>query len=161
MNKTKKGFFLAEETLKIVIAVIVIVFLIYFVASLYFSAKDTENLKFAEQSLKYLTDQIGLKTAEIQIYNPTGWSILSWPFENKLPLSCSNLGWEKCLCICKKPLLANNANYLDNCEQTGSKAICAESNFTVIGKGGAQIPIIIENPPLNLGIDYDNKKISQ
>ena len=53
MKQDKKGFFLAEETLKIVIAVIVIIFLIYFLASLYFSGKDSEELKFAEDSLNY------------------------------------------------------------------------------------------------------------
>ena len=121
MNKTKRGFFLAEETLKIIIAVIVIVFLVYFLVSLYFSNKDSENMKFAEDSLKYLTAQLDIKAAEVQIYNPKGWSILSWPYGDKKLLSCSNLGWKSCLCICKTPTITAISNYLDNCEQTGKQ----------------------------------------
>jgi len=48
----KKGFLLAEETLKIVVAVISITFLIYFLTSLYFARIDGENLRKAEAVLK-------------------------------------------------------------------------------------------------------------
>jgi len=157
--KSRKGLFLAEETLKIVIAVIVIAFLVYFLVSLYFSNRNAEEMKFAQESLTYLAEQINLKSAEVNIYNPDGWSILSWPYGGKMPLSCFNLGWKNCLCICDKPFIATNENYLENCDETGSSGICVESSFSVIGDGSQQ-PIIIENPPVTIKIDYGNKTIS-
>ena len=161
MIKRKNGFFLAEETLKIIIAVIVIIFLAYFLYSLYSSNKDAENLKFAQSSLNYLLEQINAKSENVQIDNPDSWTILSWPFEDKRPLSCSNLGWKNCICICKETYVEDISNYLDNCEETGSIAVCAESDFVVHENGNSQLPIVIQDAPIMLKIDYTNKKISK
>ena len=50
-KKNKKGMLLAEETLKTVIAVIVIVFLVYFLVNLYFEKLQGDALKKSEQLL--------------------------------------------------------------------------------------------------------------
>lgn len=141
-NKTcKKGFFLAEETLKIVIAVIVILFLIYFLASLYFSGKDSEDMKFAESSVKYLVEQMNLKTTEVQIFNPEGWIITAWK-KGELPVSCSNLGWENCICICEDK---------DTCNEQG---FCSNYNKEIFINDGS---IEIDNSPITLEINYGDK----
>ncbi|OGJ12134.1 hypothetical protein A3K62_00200 [Candidatus Pacearchaeota archaeon RBG_16_35_8] len=158
--KTRQAIFLAEETLKIVLAVIVIGFLIYFLVSLYFANSADEDLKFAEESLNFLVQQMNAKVEEVQIYNPKGWSILSWPYADMKPASCTDLGWENCLCICENPVGYTFEGYLDNCEGTGDTAICVENSFVVIG-GASQAPILIENPAVTLRIDYDNKRISK
>ena len=44
--KNKKGFLLAEETLKIILAVIAIGFLAYLLFSIYKSGSDSKNLEF-------------------------------------------------------------------------------------------------------------------
>lgn len=154
----KKGLWLAEETLKIIVAVIVIIFLIYFLVSLYYSNKDAENQKFAESSLSSLVEQISLKKSTADIYNPEGWVIISWPYNGQMPKACSNLEWQKCLCICKSPALFGN--YLNNCEETGKNAICVQSDFTVRGTDGKIGPLEIDTPPLVLSIDYSSKTIS-
>ena len=154
--KNKKGFLLAEETLKIVIALISIGLLVYLLISLYLSNKDEQNLELAKSSLEHLSKQINSKTSEVEVYNPDGWSLLSWPYEGKVPLSCSNLGWGNCLCICKTPLVRRNKNYLENCDGNG---ICSETKNLVVKKGDIQLPIEIDNPPLKLKINYGEEII--
>ena len=115
-DMAKKGFFLAEETLKMVLALIGLGILIYFLSSLYSANKDSKNLEFAKSSLDYLADQINIKNQKIDIYNPTGWLITSWPrkidvsflffgyfypkTEERMPRYCLNLNWANCICIC-------------------------------------------------------------
>ena len=146
----KKGFFLAEETLKLVIAVICIGVLIYLLASIYFNNRDEKDLEFAKASLESLVEQINAGSSEAQIYNPGEWSLMSWPAEGKIPLSCSNVGWNICICICKGSWFGSN---LDNCEDMGT---CLENSqgFMIANS------IEIKNPPITLNIDKENKKIT-
>ncbi len=153
IKKDKRGFLLAEETLKIVLAVIVIGFLVYLLASLYFSNQEARELKFADSSAKRLTEDLNLKNPEAQIFNPEGWAITSWKKGN-MPLSCSNLNWEICICLCKKQsdffgLIKNTA--FDNCNK---KSSCLEYSKEIFIKEGS---IFIENPPITLEINYGDK----
>ena len=160
--KNNRGFLLAEETLKIIIAVICIGFLAYFLISVYMKSKTDENLEFARASLEHLMKEAdSIKNGEmrnVEIWNPKDWVVVSWPhlseqsWGNKYlfgmfgdagginvnPLSCSNLGWENCLCIC------NGKNYED-CDKEG---ICFQNDFKVDGNS-----IKIENLPLQLKIE--------
>ncbi|MBU0893857.1 MAG: hypothetical protein KKF48_04040 [Nanoarchaeota archaeon] len=101
----KKGFLLAEETLKIILAVIVMGFLIYFLTALYFTKINDQKKVQAEQLLKTSGESIEMKInnlkkinpAERQLVNPKGWSLFGF-VNNKKPNSC--LG-KNCLCICE------------------------------------------------------------
>lgn len=154
-KKNKNGFFLAEETLKIIIAVIVIGFLIYFLVSLYFSNTDEENMQFAESSTKYLIEQMNAQTKEVQIFNPKGWIITAWKIGNEMPMQCSNLGWENCICICEDDSnwdigIAKNTD-LDDCN---AESYCSEYNKEIfINKASIEI----DNPPITLEINYEDK----
>jgi len=109
----KKGFLLAEETLKIILSVIAITFLVYFLMSLYNGNKDAKDLELAQASLEHLMEEINAKSPVVDIYNPKGWGISVWPHDvmrgilffkkhnTEMPLSCFNLGWEECICICE------------------------------------------------------------
>jgi hypothetical protein len=102
----KRGFLLGEETLKIIIALICIVFLIYFLVSLYYSKVNEQKLKEAEALLKDSPESIEAKIdnlenvnpAERQLVNPKGWYLFSFTQEQK-PNSCVG---KNCLCICPK-----------------------------------------------------------
>ena len=146
LRKNRKGFLLAEETLKIILAVIAISFLAYFLFSLYSSNQDSKKLEFAKESLSFLVKEINDGKTEVDVYNPEGWIVSSWPQAGERPLSCSNIGLESCLCICK----GNNA---DECDDKG---ICSENEFSV--EGG---DIKIKDPPLALVIDQENMQISK
>jgi hypothetical protein len=116
LEKNRKGFLLAEETLKIVIAVISIGFLVYFLSSLYFANKTSAELEQAKASLDFLVKEVNAGSAEVILYNPKGWVLTSWN-EGKLPNRCSNLGWKECLCMSDKEnqavkFLKNTAGYV-------------------------------------------------
>ncbi len=169
----KRGIWLAEETLKIIIAVIVIIFLAFFLASLYYANKDAEDLKFAEASIDYLFEQINAKSITADIYNPKEWALMSWPYagEKEIPNSCLNLGWKSCICIVKDIGMFTEAwstlpftdspreRYL---QQSDDNGVCRENkqNFVVkLGESQGIIPINEDSPTIN--INYEGKSISQ
>ena len=154
----KKGFLLGEETLKIVLAVIAIGFLVFFLVSLYSSHTQTKDLELAEASLEHLIEGIDLGNQEIEIYNPVGgainWFILSWPFNDFIPNTCSNVGWENCICICKGGRKGEE-RFVSRCDEGG---ICLENDFKIEGDENY---IKIENPPLILTIHEETKTITK
>jgi hypothetical protein len=157
-RKDKRGFLLAEETLKMVIAVIAIGFLIYFLTSIYLKSKESKDLELAKASLEHLIEEINLGHDEVEIYNPKGWWISSWPYEDNSPKFCKNLGWNECICICDEPWINSASNFLDLCDEKG---ICLENvkKLVVRADGDYQSPIEIKNPPIKLNIDLENKII--
>ncbi len=96
--KNKKGMMLAEETLKTVIAVIVIIFLVYFLVSLYFGNLNEERQKSAEAVLERVSEIIKSSnvSGEVRAIGPAGWTIFSFT-ELEKPNSCAG---KNCLCIC-------------------------------------------------------------
>jgi len=170
--KNKNGFLLGEETLKVVIAVICILFLVYLLAHIYYTNKDSRDLKLATASLENLIRDINSGKNSTEVYNPSGWRIVSWDGENtpvevtgaKIPASCLNMGWSSCLCICK-PLrssgISKNVMTPKLCDDNG---ICLKSSFAVEASAGANSAegvIGIENPPVQLEIDQVNGVIGK
>jgi hypothetical protein len=170
MKIDKKGFLLAEETLKIILAVIAIGFLAFLLFSLYNANKTAKDLELAKESLDFLIQEINAQRAEAEIYNPKGWIILSWPYgvSGEIPLSCSNLAWSNCICIAddisavsrtmsKIPFIASEREKL--LKKSDKKGTCLENPQ----KFEIDSPIKIKDPPITLLIDYDNdnKKISK
>lgn len=89
---------LVEETLKMIIAVIAIGFLIYFLVSLYFAKVQGNELNQANADIGYLKEVINGKVKNATLNNPVGWHIFSFTEGNK-PNACAG---ENCLCICDK-----------------------------------------------------------
>ena len=159
LKKNRKGFLLAEETLKIILAVISIGFLVYFLGALYFANQNDEKLEQAKASLEHLVSEINSmeegEVRKVEIYNPSSqlipledWFITNWPHkqDGKFPESCNK---NKCVCICEK----DGGLDVGDCNDEG---ICLENDFMVEDE-----KIKIENPPLNLLIDKLNKKITK
>ena len=101
----KGGFLLAEETLKLILAFISIVFLSYFLIALYDFGKNSKETELAKASLEHLAGKIEENAFDVSIYNPSGWYITSWPVFSKSkklsPKYCRNMEWENCICICR------------------------------------------------------------
>jgi len=158
----KQGFLLAEETLKIVIAVICLAFLAYFLTSLYFKNQESKELELAKASLEHLIDEINAKTPQVEIYNPKGWVISSWSKGN-MPNSCSNLGWNDCICICNEDTDTRRINGLKkDCDESGicleiSKSISIEGERNWYKKDLVN-SIVIKPLPKKLIINGDNIK---
>lgn len=155
----KRGFLLGEETLKIVIAVICIGFLVYFLTSMYFRTQGDVKLEQAEATLDRLIEEINAKSPDVEIYNPEGWVVVSWPHNvlkgtiglrkvvNDIPNSCKNLGWNDCICICKSTLALNLEG--QDCDKKG---VCRQNSMKMNGE-----VIKIDPIPLILKINYGNE----
>jgi hypothetical protein len=98
--KDRRGFLLGEETLKIIISVIAMIFLIYLLASLYYNSSKNKDLNLAKESVEYIVKEAKIGSEEIQIYNPEKWFILNHPEESGF------------LCICKTLV---SCDVEDNC----------------------------------------------
>ena len=160
--KSKRGFLLAEETLKVILAVIAIGFLVFLLFSLYRAGKDSKDLELAKESLGFLEQEIVAEKASVDIYNPKGWNLGVWPHpvivsrylglskevEVQYPKSCENLGWTSCICICED-------NNEESCDENGA-CFNNEKKFEINGGN-----IEIKDPPIILSIDYQNKMISK
>jgi hypothetical protein len=117
----KKAFLLGEETVKIVIAVVCIIFLIALLVSIYFSVSGNQQAKEAEASMKDILipeinkiDNGGEANAEgILVPNPAGWYIFSFADGEKKPNKCAG---ENCICICS----ADWFNQLKTCDSKGA-----------------------------------------
>ncbi len=124
----KKGFLLAEETLKIIIALIGISFLVLFLTSLYFTnikqqklEQANQELKNSEESIQNIIKRVG-EEREKNIISPVGWFLLS--FTGKVtPDSCTG---PNCICICEGVSDNFIINYWEEWEKRQAKQ-CTES----------------------------------
>jgi hypothetical protein len=102
--KDKKGFLLGEETVKIVIAVICIVFLIALLVVIYFAVSGSQEKKEAAASINITKNEIkrvdaggeAIATGTL-IPNPGGWYLFSFVDGDKKPNLCAG---ENCVCLC-------------------------------------------------------------
>ncbi len=152
----KRGFLLAEETLKIILAVISIGFLAYLLFSIYSVRRESRDLELAKSSLEHLIKEIDVGATEVDIYNPADswWYVVSWPIIGEKPLYCENIGWEKCLCICKfsTAQMVSPSKLSSLCD---NKGVCMESSAYVNNNG--DFYIWIEKAPLTLKINNERE----
>lgn len=137
-NKDKRGFLLAEETLKIIIALIAIVFLAYFLVQIYLSKVNGDKLQQAEallidsqESLEILMNNVGEgNSLSRTVIEPEGWYIFSFSGEMSKPNSCSG---ENCVCICDNALWDgfDGTNQQEKCDDGG--ACLAQSDLGEFG----------------------------
>ena len=148
----KNGFLLAEETLKIIIAVICIAFLVYLLIALYTSNQEGKDKDFARSSLELILNNVKSKTASVEIFNPRKAFILSWPSDGKMPKVCENAGWENCLCICKTKFYQTNK--IENFANSCSDCVCSQTSERIVIE--PQEGIEIKNLPVILNLDYSS-----
>ena len=131
LRSNKRAFLLAEETLKIIIAVIAIVFLIGFITALYMTFQSGQKEKEAQATLEKLKEAIDNNQDEFVIYNPKDWLLISWPLEGESvsPRICSINQWENCLCISSARFTKRVGNLAEE-----SKS-CVEISERIIVKG--------------------------
>ena len=117
--KNKKGFLLAEETLKIVVAIICLIFLIYLLGAIYSSNVSARKIEEATETLSRMNTLISsLEEGESEsqdILDPTGWHLYSF-VEGEKPNSC--LG-HSCLCICDNVLTTLITSQSEKCDDKG------------------------------------------
>ncbi len=98
-GRDKRGFLLGEYTLKIIIAVLSIILLLYLLFIFYSSFTEKQNFKRAESTLGSLDEKmIDAKSGEISLplLEPNGWRLISYSGIEK-PDACT----ENCICLCE------------------------------------------------------------
>jgi hypothetical protein len=118
--KDKNGFLLGEETLKILIAVICLIFLISILIAVYnsnTSAKKVEEAKAILSRVETIISSLEEGAIEKQdVPNPKGWHLYSFIREEK-PNSCLN---NNCLCICDNVLIGAISSQAKKCDNKGA-----------------------------------------
>lgn len=100
-GKNKKGFLLGEFTLKLIIAIMGILILIYLLFRLYSAFSNEDKLAQAGATLDALETQLnavngGVGSLSYLLVSPKSWVFVNYP--GGRPTSC---GGSPCLCICK------------------------------------------------------------
>jgi hypothetical protein len=156
--KNKKGFLLGEETLKVVIAVICIAFLVYLLVAVYFSVTGNQKMKEAGASINNLIsteieriNNGGTSNTEgILIPNPSDWYIFSFVGDDKKPNSCIE---QNCLCICEESFPDMFDWQLKRCDDKGiciNVANLEKFERIKIDKAGVQLSIQKVNDKLEI-----------
>ncbi len=152
----KKGNLLPEETLKIVIAVICIGFLIILIVSIYFSLTGAEKTKQAETQIsnpngfiKTILRTVEGNTTFKLVPNPADWYIFSFKGDRK-PNLCTG---QNCICICEDVLYIFDwqKRLINKCDDKGACALI--SNFRDFEK------IKIEKTGTNVSADKINGEL--
>lgn len=146
MLSRRNGFLLAEETLKMVVALIAITFLIYFLTSLYFakinSAKQEQAnriLSDSDESLKKTIENLNDgEKREFLLDSPRGWFFLTFT-GNEKPNSCTR---EKCACICNSVYIKTQ---IEKCDEPNNGVCVSVQN--------------LQSPDLKISIEEDLTKI--
>jgi hypothetical protein len=120
----KRGFFLAEETMKIILAVICLGFLIFVLGKMYYSYATDKETQQAKDTLGRIEKEINSmnegEPRDIIVYSPASgfvktWVLISFSGKEK-PLFCSEKNWESCLCICEH-LKTSYTSIKDRCNE--------------------------------------------
>jgi hypothetical protein len=153
-KKNRRGFLLAEETLKIIVAVICMVFLVYILIAVYNSKTSANKIEDAKDILSRIETIVSfLEEGAIEsqdVLNPKGWHLYSFVGEEK-PNSC--LG-NNCLCICDNVIINAISSQAKKCD---SKGAC----ISIVNLGAPEIDleIIGAEEPLFIGIRKQNENI--
>ena len=99
----RRGMLLASETLKMILGIISIGFLVFLLTSLYFANVDSKNLVDAKATIERVSqvaERVGsgeISFETINAVSPAGWNFFSFTEAETKPNSCAN---QNCLCIC-------------------------------------------------------------
>ena len=128
--KSKRGNMLPEETLKIILGVIVIGFLVYLLAAIYFTSSDSKKLEQATSLVERIGEIIiDIENLENKINEthfgatPFGWYVFGFIGEELKPNQCSG---NNCLCVCKKVKVNNVGKIIKDrqVQKCGEKGAC-------------------------------------
>ena len=118
----KEGFLLMDETVKIIIAVICLLFLVALFGIIYNVKNKAEEKRYAEDTLARIEEVINALKEDQSIVqdliNPKGWFLISFTGNEPKPNLCIE---KDCLCICEMGLMLSNSvvKQAKNCDKLG------------------------------------------
>ena len=107
MIRNNHGEILVNETLKIILSVIAIGFLVFFLTSLYSAKVHNKDFIAATNTIERIDLVANAGGGEIDALTPAGWSLFSFVRRDR-PNSCAE---KSCLCLCDDVF---EYNFLDN-----------------------------------------------
>jgi len=147
--RSKRGMLMAKTVVKIIISLICVGLLVYLLVSLYYPRKDAQDLEKAEKTLTEMMDMLVAGEAAYDALKPPlssyrgDWILVKWPFPEDsgrvIPLKCSGVGWDDCVCICKVELGSIlRRNYDALAEKCNEKTFCLDidSGFKISQNNG-------------------------
>lgn len=152
MNKRGDGTWFMEESMKTLLAVICIGFLIFILGKMAYTYFNDKELEQAKDSLSKIEKDISNmndgESLEAVIYSPSPGVIAgTWDYwvligfdGGALPKPCSSKGWKTCLCMCKNSWMGN---YAEKCLDVGT---CVSPGGKSVSSGKVEIskvPIFI------------------
>ena len=115
-KRDKKGELLVNETLKIILSVIVIGVLVFFLTSLYFSKVYDEKFLSAQSTIERISEIVDAGGGEVDALVPKDWSVFAFVMAEK-PNSCAG---QSCLCLCDSPSWYEvRTTQLEECSEKG------------------------------------------
>jgi len=160
-----KGAMNWEQLVKLVFGVLCLIIIIWAIVKVYNWDFGGSELAKAKSTLKEL--EYGLNEAraggkpEIMVFTPNDWWIIAWPYQQRTEKPKKDCE-KNCFCICKVPSISQNLKGLDAlaelCDKTGACVNLDEKVKTMrLGLlwGTNNAPIVIEEPPVNLEITYN------
>lgn len=150
----KRGFFLAEETMKIMIAVICIGLLLFVLGKMYYTYTFTKDVQQAKDTLARIETEINSMKEdgqrEIMIYSPEPslstvdyWILISFD-DTKKPKFCTEKGWKNCLCFCKNIWVERLKTYESKCDETNVCAYFSGKELPSFKKELREIPVSLK-----------------
>lgn len=116
--KNKKGFLLGEYTLKVIIAVLCLLLLVYLlfrVYSNYDKKKDLDNaVKSIESLIGKMNEARGNSPQSVTLLEPSKWILIYYKDKINRPGLCVG----SCICLCEKTFFERNQ--IIGCEEKGS-----------------------------------------
>ena len=145
MKKSKKAM-VAQEVLRIVIAVACIFLLVYMAVKLYEIFTLKGDLEKARAELANIGGKIdvvmkeadsntnGTASTEYLLLSPQNWMLTGWPYQSSSSAVnvqyCISQGWKKCLCMCDVGVIrvatiykATPSNVAESCD---ANKVCIE-----------------------------------
>jgi hypothetical protein len=151
----KRGFFLAEETMKIILAVICLGFLIFVLGKMYYSYSIGKEEQQAKDTLARIETEINSMKEdgqrEIMIYNPDSWFLVGFSGQ-EMPNFCIEKKWNTCLCACSKTIKPWVIGIKDKCDNEGTCVYFPGKQLTI-----SQIDL--ENLPISLSIRQTGNQV--
>jgi len=144
IKKSKKGFFLWDETGKILLSVFAIIILLAFSVKLFGIFSSANNEKTAEKVLEnialkldYLqSSSYSLDEIEVLVSSPGIWALKNYDFSIQAPPKGECVGnFKKCLCLCERYIYdEDNKHYV-----CLSLYVCKGFKENLIVYGGAYL----------------------
>ena len=147
IKKEKKGMLLASETLKIIIAVICLSFLVYLVGRIYFSNVNNQAKIEAQKTLttmKEIYPKLNSTNPSHPVYglSAKGWTIFSFSDTDPKPDVCAG---QDCICLCDTVTFDVFNAQLKKCTENNvcytSKMILSEPSIYIKKDGTTNIEL--------------------